>query len=128
VRYLKRWKHIQLQAGAPHSIALAVAAYHWFRPELGLFLMEEPDDGAALLALIERMLGPVEEGRLAVLLPLDGELARDLLADMTSNQMAAFLGKLMNLRDTLASARDHDGTSNGLAVLRSQFGTDFAAT
>jgi hypothetical protein len=94
VRYLKRWKHVQLEAAAPHSIALTTAAYHWFRPELGSFLIEEPDDGAALLALIERILAAASEKRLEIRLPLDGELARDLLGDMTPKQMEALLAKL----------------------------------
>ena len=36
IRYLKRWRDVQFNSGAPLSIALTVAAYRWLPAEQGL--------------------------------------------------------------------------------------------
>ena len=51
IRYIKRWRDVQFRnGGAPLSIALTIAAKHWFNPRFEI--SGKPTDLLALLALI----------------------------------------------------------------------------
>lgn len=130
IRYLKRWRdHKFSNGGAPISIALTVAAYHWFSPYqdlAGKFV-----DLAALKALVKSMLDNFSaswnEGdlvfRLKVNLPVTPNA--DLMAKMTNAQMETFKDRLTELRDALVAAEADDLPEDACARLQKQFGPDF---
>ena len=130
IRYLKRWRHVQFQnGGAPLSIALTVAALHWFKPSFGA--SGKPIDLLAMLDWVKAILGKFEyvltdEGlyqRLKVQLPV--EPSGDLMAKMTKVQMTAFQEKLAALRDALIKAYDEELPEDACKHLNKQFGDDF---
>jgi hypothetical protein len=121
VRYLKRWKQVNFSASAPHSIALTMAAYHWFRPNADRWF-EDLDDGAALLELVRTLLGGFQAGRLTVALPVAPE--PDLLEVMTPNQMLDLRSKLDALEAALVRAQQQD-ISEAVPTLAGHFGDDF---
>lgn len=122
VRYLKRWKAYRFDSPAPYSIALTVAALHWFRPNADR-LFEDEDDATALLQLLNAMLERFENGRLTVALPIAP--FTDLLETMTDKQMRDFELKLRALRDAIITAQTTE-MPDGVRELQAQFGTDFA--
>jgi len=121
VRYLKRWKQQNFRSPAPHSIALTMGAYHWFRPNAEQ-LLEPLDDRAALLHLVQAMLQQFCDGELKV--PLAVAPETDLLESMTSRQMLEFQNKLQQLAQALAPADDQDSDA-AIAALSAEFGSDF---
>lgn len=121
VRYLKRWKQVNFRSPAPHSIALTMAAYHWFRPNADQWF-EDPDDRSALLGLVRTTLGEFFEGRLTVPLPLPP--ASDLLTPMTPKQMLDFKSKLEALEGALVLAGKQE-VDAAVATLAGQLGGDF---
>ncbi|MGO3542038.1 MAG: nucleotidyltransferase domain-containing protein [Pseudomonas helleri] len=131
IRYLKRWRQVQFQgAGAPLSIALTVAALHWFKPNFGT--SGKPMDLLAMLDWVNAMLGQFTYGlsqddglhlRLKVALPV--EPYSDLMAMRTATQMKNFKEKLEALRDALQKAYDEDLPEDACKHLKKQFGDDF---
>ncbi len=131
IRYLKRWRQWQFSgAGAPLSIALTVAALHWFKPNFGT--SGKPVDLLAMLNWVEVMLGQFtyeyrqEDGmheRLKVMLPV--EPFTDLMAKRTAAQMKNFKEKLESLRDALRDAYNEDLPEDACKLLKKQFGDDF---
>ncbi|WP_284213692.1 nucleotidyltransferase domain-containing protein [Comamonas jiangduensis] len=131
IRYLKRWREVQFRgAGAPLSIALTVAALHWFRPNFGA--SGKPVDLLAMLDWVETMLAQftneysVDDGfhlRMKVVLPV--EPYTDLMAKRTAAQMQNFKDKLAALRDALQEAYDEDLPEDACKHLKKQFGDDF---
>lgn len=123
IRYLKRWRDKQFpNNGAPISIALTCAAYHWFEPikHAGNY-----NDLRALRALVDKMIENFDwfSNRLEVELPV---IPRgDLLERMTDKQMETFKDKLITLRDALDSAKDDSSVSSACKTLKKQFGDDF---
>jgi hypothetical protein len=123
VRYLKLWKQVNFDTKAPYSIALTVAAYHWFQPTADGIFSPVPNDIEALEALTGVMLQNFTHARLAVHLPVQPDV--DLLKGMTAAQMRRFGEKLQELHDTLAHARASADIEQSLNGLRSQFGPEF---
>lgn len=131
IRYLKRWRHVQFQnGGAPLSIALTVAALHWFHPSFGT--SGKPIDLVAMLNWVKAMLDKFEYAftnddglhqRLKVQLPV--EPYGDLMAKLTKAQMIVFKEKLEALRDALAKAYDEELPEDACKHLTKQFGADF---
>lgn len=131
IRYLKRWRHWQFAgAGAPLSIALTVAALHWFKPNFGT--SGKPVDLLAMLDWVEAMLGQFtyeyrqDDGmheRLKVMLPV--EPFTDLTAKRTAAQMKNFKERLESLRDALRDAYDEELPEDACKILEKQFGDDF---
>ncbi|MDM0078697.1 nucleotidyltransferase [Variovorax sp. J2P1-59] len=131
IRYLKRWRQWQFSGpGAPLSIALTVAALHWFKPSFGT--SDKPVDLQAMLNWVETMLGQFtyefrqDEGlhqRLKVMLPVAPYT--DLLAKRTAGQMKNFQEKLESLRDALRDAYYEELPEDACKLLKKQFGDDF---
>lgn len=130
IRYLKRWRdHKFSNGGAPISIALTVAAYHWFQPYQdlsGKFV-----DLVALKNLVNDMLAKFSwamcEGtlayRLSVTLPVTPN--SDLMEKMTNTQMDTFKERLTALRDALVASEKDDLPEDACARLQKQFGDEF---
>lgn len=135
VRYLKRWKDHKFSSdgnAAPNGIGLTVAAYHWLTTAyVDEFVKDKPDDLAALLGLVNEMIGrftlTTHDGtfarRLAVNLPTSPY--SDLFAKMTNAQMETMEEKLGKLRDALKYARDEVDPVDACKRLRKEFGDDF---
>ena len=123
IRYLKRWKHVNFDTKVPYSIALTVAAYHWFEPKMEGFLSTVANDLEALEALTRAMLHSFSDGRIEISLPVAPGI--DLLQPMKEPQMRKFREKLEKLHDTLANARTSADLDQSLAALRAEFGSDF---
>lgn len=130
IRYLKSWRNVQFaNGGAPRSIALTVAALHWFKPRMES--SGRPGDLLAMLDWVSAILSnftyaSTEEGvheRLQVTLPVQPR--NDLMAGMTKAQMAAFKSKLEALRDALRKAYGEDLPEDACKLLNKQFGDDF---
>lgn len=131
IRYLKRWRHWQFSgSGAPLSIALTVAALHWFKPNFGT--SGKPVDLQAMLNWVETMLGQFtyefrqDEGlhqRLKVMLPVAPYT--DLMAKRTAAQMKNFQERLESLRDALRDAYNEELPEDACKLLKKQFGDDF---
>jgi hypothetical protein len=130
IRYIKRWRCEQFSSGAPLSIALTVAAYHWFVPNAttnGTFI-----DVLALLNWTKAMLARFSwsftesdgfHDRLSVQLPVTPNT--DLMGWMSRTQMESFKNKLECLRDALEKAYDETLPEVACEELAKQFGTDF---
>lgn len=122
VRYLKRWKQQNFCSPAPYSIALTIAAYHWFQPNADA-LFETLDDRTALCSLVQAMLSEFSEDRLKIPLPVQS--GADLLEPMTPGQMQDFKSKLQRLAQVLEAAGDQEYEA-AIASLAVQFGFDFS--
>lgn len=130
IRYIKRWRTEQFSSGAPLSIALTVAANHWFVPQVttnGTYI-----DFLALLNWTKAMLSRFhwsisgDDGlheRLSVYLPVTPDT--DLMGWMTRSQMETFKSKLECLRDALEAAYDETLPEVACQKLAKQFGADF---
>ncbi len=122
IRYLKRWRDMNFTTGSPPSIALTVAAYHWFSADT---LFRKYRDLRALERLVQCMLdsqGFLSE-RMKIKLPV--EPYNDLLDSLTDAQMESYRGKLEKLHDALVSARDDDDLISACKTLKKVFGDDF---
>lgn len=132
IRYLKRWRdHRFPNCDGPISVALTVAAYHWFAPQKDIFTGKY-NDAIALKNLVRAMLDrfvtvvradgvPVK--RLAVASPV--VRYEDLMAGMTDAQMTTFHDKLEGLHDKLGEALDEELPEEACKILRKQFGDEF---
>ncbi len=123
IRYLKRWRDKQFKnGGAPISIALTCAAYHWFEP---VKHVGEHNDLRALRNFIKQIIDNFGwlDSRLEVDLPVIPK--KDLLERMTDNQMEAFKEKLQALKDSLDSAYEDTSIANACKTLQGKFGNDF---
>lgn len=122
IRYLKRWRDKQFRnSGAPISIALTCAAYHWFQPvkSAGKY-----NDLKALIALVDEMLDNFDIfGRLEIELPVIPH--SDLLDRMTDTQMDTFKEKLELFQDTLIRARNETSKKEACKKLKKLFGDEF---
>lgn len=131
IRYMKRWRHVQLRnGGAPLSIALTCAARDWFRPNFST--TGKPVDLLAMLDWVKDMLArweavfTLEDGlhdRLKVNLPVEPYC--DLMEGMTKGQMDTFKQRLEGLLDSLQSAYDEELPEDACKTLSKQFGEDF---
>ena len=123
IRYLKRWRDKQFRnGGAPISIALTCAAYHWYEPE---GFDGELNDLRALYQLADTMLN--EFGwiidRLEVELPVVP--GSDLMERLTEIQMSTFKEKLEGLRDALSEAIEETSDTKACKALGKIFGNEF---
>lgn len=123
IRYLKKWREEKFSGpGAPISIGLTCAAYHWFSPTkfLGAYI-----DLRALNGLVDAMLNQfaIGGGRLITTLPVTPH--ENLFAGMTDAQMETFREQLIGLQDALQKAQDAESTIEACKILSKQFGTDF---
>lgn len=130
VRAMKRWRDNKFSnGGAPLSIALTAAAYHWFVPAKQL-------DGryvdlVALRTLASDLLSKFEwcmhddelVQRLQVPLPVTPY--GDLMVNLTNAHMATFKDRLMKLRDELVAAEEEALPEDACARMQKQFGDDF---
>lgn len=125
IRYLKRWRDENFNAGAPLSIALTVAAALWFEPKRAAD--ETFADLDAILALVKTMQrkfgNNFDLGRLSV--PSPGVQKIDLMSGLTSGQMSVFKERLDCLKDALLKCYAVDSTAEAARILRSQFGPEF---
>ncbi len=127
IRYLKRWRDQQFTKGAPVSIGLTLAAYHWFESS-HTFWDRAPRDLVALRKWVEAILEHFEgvgdvNRRLRIMLPVAPRT--DVLADMTALQMSTFENKLRELASDLAAAEYADSLEQAGEILSRQFGEDF---
>jgi hypothetical protein len=123
VRYLKRWKQVNFTTRAPYSIALTIAAFHWFKPNTGALLLDEESDLEALLGFVQKILANWAQGRLRIVLPVAP--AEDLLHRMTGSQMTGLRQKLEDLESALSVACSGANFSESLPRLQTLFGRDF---
>lgn len=126
VRYLKRWRDHKFNSGGPISIALTIAAAHWFKPMFGSD--GKPLDLEALHALVKKILeksGAVllVPGRIIVKMP--GRVDCDLMAGMTDKQMAGFCDRLTELDRALGQCYGNVNVAAACLGLQGQFGADF---
>lgn len=123
IRYLKRWRDKQFNnGGAPISIALTCAAYHWFSPvkSTGVY-----NDLSALKALVTEMIdnfGWIDD-RLEVKLPVVPR--SNLLDGLTDKQMEIFKEKLEGLKKSLETAKKESSEVSACKTLKKQFGDEF---
>lgn len=127
IRYLKRWRDQQFTKGAPVSIGLTLAAYHWFGPSKS-FWNDDYRDITALREWVETILEHFEGAgersrRLQILLPVAP--GTDVLSDMTALQMASMEKKLRILVAELNAAEEADSLEQASQILAGQFGKDF---
>lgn len=130
IRYIKRWRDQQFASGgAPLSIALTVAAMHWFKPRFEV--SGKASDLLALLDLAKEMVNQFRgtsstEGwhhRLSVMLPVTP--FNDLMECMTKTQMTKLKVKLETLHNALEEAYDESLPEEACKMMRNQFGGDF---
>lgn len=126
VRYLKRWRDHRFSSGGPISIALTVAAAHWFQPKYGSD--GNPSDLEALHELVKKILEKSGAaiglpGRVIVKIPKPGEC--DLLAGMTNRQMTGFRKRLSELDGVLKRCYGEVEVSAACLELQGQLGADF---
>jgi Cyclic GMP-AMP synthase DncV-like, nucleotidyltransferase domain/Cyclic GMP-AMP synthase, C-terminal domain len=122
IRYLKKWRDKNfINGGAPISIGLTCASYHWFSPSKQV----EYSDLNALLTLTEAMLNEFDyfTDRLEVELPVNPR--NDLFGGMTDKQMEIFQEKLESLKEALIDVKRESSKSEACKILRKQFGDDF---
>lgn len=130
IRYMKRWRDNQFTSGAPLSIALTVAAYHWFKPHHTFG--GTPVDLLAIRNWTKAMLDQFKEvstaegrhQRLQVFLPVEPK--SDLLGKMTRAQMVRFHSSLKSLNKRLSDAYILPTNADCVRLLAEQFGTDFS--
>ncbi len=123
IRYLKRWRDKQLNnGGAPISIALTCAAYHWFEPAS---FDGELNDLRALYNLVDSMIDNFgfPSARLSVELPVIP--GGDLLDKMTDKQMEVFNEKLVVLKNALFDAKNETSDVDACKALEKLFGDEF---
>jgi predicted nucleotidyltransferase len=123
IRYFKRWRDYKLISGKPFSIALTVAAFHWFSPYKDNF-SDKYQDVDALISLCDMMLANFDTNTwLAINLPV--QPYGDLNGRMTVHQMDTFNERLEAFRDALKRASDEDVKEEACKILRKQFGNEF---
>jgi len=124
IRYLKKWKDKNFtNGGAPISIALTCAAYHWFKPHKEI--MGDYNDLRSLINLVKNMLDEFDfiTDRLEIYLPVAP--GNDLLDKLTDNQMDVFQEKLQSLLAALNKAKDETSKLEACKILQKQFGDVF---
>lgn len=130
IRYLKRWRDVQFSSGAPLSIALTVAAYHWFNPNKD-FLSNKYIDLIAMRNWVTEILGQFQQvtrvggttDRLKVTLPVTPDT--DLMGWMSNEQMDNFKVALKNLLEALEQAVNESLPEDACMALAAQFGDHF---
>jgi hypothetical protein len=125
IRYLKRWRDENFETGAPLSIALTLAAAHWFEPRRTKDRLYVDLD--ALNCLVKTMGQNFGNrwapNRLAV--PLPGFMKADLMAGLTDAQMLIFRERLTALELTLEQCCNGAETEVAARLLAAQFGPEF---
>ena len=130
IRYIKRWRDQQFaSSGSPLSIALTVAAMHWFKPRFEV--SGKAADLLALLDLVKEMLNQFRgtssndgwHDRLSVMLPVVP--FNDLTECMTNTQMTTLKVKLETLRNALEDAYDESLPEEACKIMQKEFGSDF---
>lgn len=132
IKYLKRWRdHCFLPGKGPISIALTVAAYRWFMPQVEFF-RKTPNDAQALKNLVDAMTAafqvvPAQYGQLAQRLVAQSPVApfNDLLQQMPQADMDMLRLRLMTLSEKLQLATAEPRPEVACAHLATQFGSDF---
>lgn len=131
IRYLKRWRdHCFLEDHGPISVALTVAAYHWFVPNIDIF-QKKPLDAYALRALVHALMNQFQwtmhNGQLAERLSIESPVVTypNLLANMSQSDMDTLKARLQTLASKLQQAIDEPRPEIACALLASQFGPDF---
>jgi hypothetical protein len=132
IRYLKRWRDHKFTPGTgPISVLLTIATFLWLTPQIDYF-EKKPDDLAALIALLKRILAQFISSidnhgstvrRLVVRSPVVPR--EDLLAGTTDAQMATLYSKLEELRNALELAAQEPLPEKACAILAKQFGDEF---
>lgn len=125
VRYLKRWRDRQFSSGAPTSISLTSAAYHWFAPCIGYIPggSRVANDQIALRDLVSSILFQKVGGRIQI--QLAAYPHSDLLEGMTDNQMESFIDKLNKLEEALNESITLACPHEAAKKLQKQFGDEF---
>lgn len=130
IRYIKRWRDQQFSSGgSPLSIALTVAAMHWFKPRFEV--SGKAADLLALLDLVKEMLNQFRgtssidgwHERLSVMLPVMP--FNNLTECMTNTQMTTLKAKLETFRNALEDAYDETLPEEACKIMKKQFGSDF---
>jgi hypothetical protein len=124
-RYLKRWRERQFSSGAPTSIALTSAGYHWFTPYIEYIIggSRIPNDQIALRDLVSTILLQKSGDRIEIQLPAFPHA--DLLAGMTDIQMETFIKKLDELETALNESITLACPHEAAKKLQKQFGVEF---
>lgn len=131
IRYIKRWRDVQFSnGGAPLSIALTTAAYHWFQVNKDALTGKYVDLVAMRIwvkALLDRFTYVMHDSeiaeRLVVSLPV--QPYGDVMKKLTNAQMATVQSKLSVLYDALVSASEEALPEDACKTLRKQFGDKF---
>lgn len=131
IRYLKRWRDGQFSnGGAPLSIALTVAAYHWFQAHKDAFNGKYVDLVAMRMwvkAILNQFSSLITDDgiaeRLQVTLPVDP--SNDLMSNLSNAQMTTFKAKLQSLYDALVEASNEPLPEDACKKLKAQFGDEF---
>jgi hypothetical protein len=132
IRYLKRWRDHRFPNGdGPISVALTVAAYYWFAPQLDLF-SKKPIDAKAFKQFVTTMLSQFQarvgaDGQIVYRLIVQSPVVPydHLLAGLTDVQMTALRERLQILDGKLQQAIDEPLPETACQILRSQFGPEF---
>ena len=124
-RYLKRWRDRQFSSGAPTSIALTSAAYHWFTDCIEYIPggTRVPNDQIALKNLVSSILLQKFGNRIQI--SLAAYPYSDLLAGMTDIQMESFIDKLEKLKEALNESITLVCPHEAAKKLQKQFGDEF---
>lgn len=124
-RYLKRWRDRQFSTGAPTSIALTSAGYHWFTPCIEYIPggNRVPNDQVALRDLVSSILMQKTGDRIQIQLPAYPH--SDLLAEMTDIQIETFIKKLDELETALNESITLACPHEAAKKLQKQFGDEF---
>lgn len=131
IRYLKRWRDHCFPAGnGPISVALTVAAYHWFVPNHDFF--KKPLDARALKALVDTMVAQFQwtmdaQAKLVERLVIPSPVVTypDLLAEVSQTHMETLKARLQTLAAKVQQAIDEPLPETACQILVSQFGPDF---
>jgi len=120
VRYLKKWRDKNFASGAPTSIALTCAAYHWFAPTKSF---GEYTDTKAFKNVVDAMYLEAQGRRLSVPLPVTPYT--DLLAGMTESQMDNMRVQLEIAQSSLQQAIDTESVVEACEKLKKLLGDEF---
>lgn len=137
VRALKRWKDVNFRSSgneAPLGVALTVCAYYGLQVRFrDPFAKAEPDDRAALLGLVNWVLGQItsvwdrdaERYTRQIRVDLPVQPYNDLFDRMTYRQTERMEEKLQALRDALVEADREVKPERACEILSDVFGDDF---
>lgn len=122
IRALKRWKSIKLNHKNLPSIAITVAAYHYFEPKYNNDNKEFPNDIEALITFLNSLDNCIKNKYL--MLPTRPN--NNLLENLTNNQAEDLRIKIRKLKDDLEDSRNENRTPrDACKKMKKHFGQDF---